>query len=83
MSATALDKALLEAKVSEETAEKAVEGLAVAHDVATKTDVAELRTELKTDIAELEVRLVKWNIATNVATAGLIIAAVGLMIKLL
>ncbi len=93
MSATALYKALIEANVSEVTAERAVEGLAVARDVATKTDLAGLKIELKTDITELktdiaelkvgitelEVRLIKW----NVAAAGLIIAAMGLMIKFL
>ncbi len=79
MSATALYKALLEAKVSEETAEKAVEAveeLAVAGDCATKGD-----------IAELEVRMVKWFlttiITTSIATSGLTIAVVGLMIRFL
>ncbi len=130
MSATTLYKALIEAKVSEETAEKAVEYLPVARDVATKSDIAEVRAdiaggradtaevrtevaegradtaevraELKTDVAgvrnevaevrtemaklrtemaQLEVRMVKWQVATNGAYAGLIIAAMGLMIK--
>ncbi len=144
MSATALYKALIEAKVSDETAEKAVESVPIARDVATKSDIAnvradiaegradtavvrteiaegrtdtavvrtevaegradtaevrtevagvltkiaEVRTELKTDIAkvrteiaQLEVRMVKWQVATHGAYAGLIIAAMGLMIK--
>ncbi len=53
MSTTALYKALIEAHVSEDTAERAVEGLAYAREVATKTDLAELKTELKQDISEL------------------------------
>ncbi len=79
MSATALYKALLEAKVSEESAEKAVEGLAVARDVATKTDIAEVRTE----IAELGFKLVRWGAAAIFTSTVLTIAAVGLMIKFL
>ena len=55
MSTTALYKALIEAHVSEDTAERAVEGLAYAREVATKTDLAELKTELKQDISELRV----------------------------
>ena len=57
MSTTALYKALIEAHVSEDTAERAVEGLAYAREVATKTDLAELKTELKQDISELRVEL--------------------------
>ena len=47
MSTTALYKALIEAHVSEDTAERAVEGLACAREVATKTDLVELKTELR------------------------------------
>ncbi len=58
MSATALYRALLEAKVSEETAEKAVEGLVSANEAATKTEIAELRASAneaatKTEVVEL------------------------------
>ena len=42
MSTTALYKALLEANVSEKTAERAVEGLAFADNIATTTDLAKL-----------------------------------------
>ncbi len=72
MSATALYKALIEAKVSEETAEKAVEDMEFARDVATKADIAQLRAE----IAGSEARMAKWNIALHIAFAGLIIAAI-------
>ncbi len=46
MSTTALYKALLEANVSEVSAERAVEGLGSAGEAATKTDTAELRTDI-------------------------------------
>ncbi len=72
MSATALYKALIEAKVSEETAEKAVEGLVSANEAATKAD-------LKAGLAELEIRMVKWNVATHLTTVALIIAAIKLL----
>ncbi len=90
---------------------KAVEGLTVARDVATKSDIAEVRTEiaelrtelksdiaegraeiaevrneLKADIAEMrtaivqsEVRLVRWFLTI----AGVMVAVLGFMIKLL
>ncbi len=86
MSATALYKALLEAKVSEESAEKAVEGLAVAGDVATKADISGVEKQIvgvekqivgvRTEIAQLEVRMVKWNIALHIAAAGLIVGMI-------
>ena len=72
MSTTALYRALLEAGTSEETAERAVEGLAHTDEAATKADVAELRNEM----AALEVRLIKWNIATAIAASGVVIAAI-------
>ncbi len=72
MSTTALYKALLEANVSEASAEKAAEGLISANEAATKADIAALRT----DIAKMEVRLIKWNIATAIVVVGVIIAVV-------
>ena len=47
MSTTALYKALIEAHVSEDTAERAVEGLAYTREVATKTDLVELKNRIK------------------------------------
>ncbi len=123
MSTTALYKALIEAHVSEDTAERAVEGLGSPADVATKTDLAELETKIVGQIAgqiaasetkmtaqmtgqiaasetkmtermtgqiaalemkiaaqmaKLEMRMQRWNIIL----AGVIIAAVGLIVKL-
>ena len=94
MSTTALYKALIEAHVSEDTAERAVEGLAYAREVATKTDLAELKTELKQDISELRVELkqdigeVKGGIAAletkmlrwSITMTGVVIGAVALII---
>ena len=57
MSAIALYKALIEAGAPEPSAERAVEGLPPANEVATKTDIAELCTELKTDIAALRTEM--------------------------
>ena len=51
MSTTALYKALIEAHVSEDTAERAVEGLGSPADAATKTDLAELETRIVGQIA--------------------------------
>ena len=96
MSTTALYKALIEAHVSEDTAERAVEGLAYAREVATKTDLAELKTELKQDISELRVEL-KGDIGAlettitalettmlrwSIVMTGITIGAVGLIVKL-
>ena len=70
MSTTALYKALTEAGVSEDSAERAVEGLVHAGEAATKTD-----------LAALEVRLIKWIVTTAIAATGVVIVAVGLIVK--
>ena len=57
MSTTALYKALLEANVSEKTAERAVEGLAFADNIATTTDLAGLKTVITRLEAELKAAL--------------------------
>ncbi len=94
MSTTALYKALIEAHVSEDTAERAVEGLAYAREVATKTDLVELKTELKQDIGELRAELkqdigeVKGGITAletkmlhwSITMTGVVIGAVALII---
>ena len=74
MMTIALYDALLEAGVSREAATRAVENLAYADQVVTKADIA----DLKADLAELESRLVRG----GVALAGIIIAAVTLLVKL-
>ena len=67
MSITALYQALIKANVPEELAEKAVEGLAKSDEVATKADLAQLESRLT------------WRMF---AIAGLIVAAIGLIVKL-
>ncbi len=79
MSATALYKALIEAKVSEETAEKAVEDLEFARDVATKADLQAGLAQLRAEIAQLESRIDR----RFLAAVGVLIAAMGVVKKFL
>ena len=67
MSTTALYKALLEAKVSEKTAERAVEGLAFADNIATTTDLAGLKTVITRLEAELKAALKEKATTTDIA----------------
>ena len=66
-------------RVSEEQAKSVADTLAHTDDVVTKADLkiglAKLRTELKTDLAEIKAEMIRWNIII----AGTIIAAMGLM----
>ena len=50
-------------------------------DVATKTDIAALRTEVatKADLAALEVRMIKWLVPLMLGQTGLIVALVKLL----
>ena len=73
-------------EVSDAEAKEAVADIASSKEVATKADIAELKAETKTEIvrvektiAELETKLTR----QMYAVAGVIIAAVGLMIKFL
>ena len=47
--------------------------------LATKADLATLEGRLKTDLAALEVRLLKWGVGIAFATAGLLFAALRLV----
>ena len=82
MSTTALYKALVDAGANEELAERAVENLPPVSELVTKSELkaglAELRADLKTDMAALESGLFRWNLIL----AGVTIAAIGLLIKL-
>lgn len=53
---------------------------ALRDSVATKTDIAALRTEFKADIkeaiADLKVDILRWLFVTQIALAGVILAAV-------
>ena len=63
--------------VTDAEAKEAVTNIADSKEVATKADIKDMAT--KTDLANLETRLTR----QMYAVAGIIIAAVGLMIKFL
>ena len=77
MSGIALYNALIKLGLDHEAAKEAVTDVASSKDMATKSDIKDMAT--KSDLANLEIRL------TNrmYALAGIIIAAVGLMIRFL
>ena len=75
MSEIALYDALTKLGLDPKEAREAVADVASSKNVATKADIAEVKTE----IAELETRLVK----QMYAAVGIILAGVGLMIKFL
>ena len=66
-------------EVSEAEAKEAVADIMSTKEVATKADIAELKTEM----ANLEMRLTKLIYAVAAINTGVIIAAVGLMVKFL
>ena len=77
MSTTAMYKALIEAKVSEETAERAVDGLHFTGEVATSADLTALGADIRAEMAALETRLT-WRL---VLASGVVIGAMGLMLQ--
>ena len=77
MSDIALYNVLTKLGAKHEEAKEAVTGVASSKEVVTKADIKDMAT--KRDLAELETRLVK----QMYAAVGIIIAAVGLMIKFL
>ena len=57
-------------------------GDAISEGFASKADIAEVRTELKADLARLETRIetsAKRNLLAMIAVGGLIVAAVKLL----
>lgn len=94
MTATVLYRALIDAGTAEELAEKAVEGLLPTSEVTTKTDIAEVKTDIarlaacpdetatKGKLAALRTDLLKWTTSINFIGWGVIIAAVGLISRL-
>ena len=72
-------EAFVEAGASRETATAAAAVVPVTDNLATKTDLTELRLATKTDLAELrkdmanmEVRLIKWMVSLQLATLVMI-----------
>jgi len=51
------------------------------HHVATKEDVANLRTELKTDMKDLKIDMIKWMISLLVWQTGIILGVVYFLFK--
>ena len=65
-------EAFVEAGASRETATAAAAVVPVTDNLATKTDLAELRLATKTDLANMEIRLIKWMVSLQLATLVMI-----------
>ncbi len=72
-------EALLEAGASEEKAKAAAGVVPVIDSLATKTDLQELRSEMKADMSEIEVRLIKWMASLHLATLALTVTLIKLL----
>ena len=93
MSSTALYKAFIEVGASEDSATEAAEDVIQVSQLpqlATKTDLMALEADLKsligtvkTDMANLETRLVRWMVGCTFFFAGIVIVAVGLLIQIM
>ena len=79
MSSVPLYQAFIEAGASEQSASKAAE------DVIQVSQLPQLATkaDLKSEIANLETRLIKWMVGSLFVFAGIIIAGVGILIQIL
>ena len=88
MSEIALYNALTKLGLTHDEAKEAVSDAASSKEVATKTDIVELKAETKADIKDMATKVDLANLETRLTNrmytaAGVIIAAVGLMIKFL
>ncbi len=88
MSEIALYNALTKLGLNHDEAKEAVADVASSKEVATKTDIVELKAETKADIKDMATKVDLANLETRLTNrmytvAGVIIAAVGLMIKFL
>ena len=79
MSSIPLYKTFIEVGASEDSATKAAE------DVIRVSQLEQLATksDLKSEIAGLEARFVKWMVGSLLVFAGIIIASVGILIQIL
>ena len=79
MSSVPLYKAFIEVGASKQSASKAAE------DVIQVSQLEQLATkaDLKSEIANLETRLIKWMVGSLFVFAGIIIAGVGILIQIL
>jgi hypothetical protein len=73
----ALRKAGVEEQLAKDAA-SAVLGADARPELATKADVLTLRTELKADMAEMKVELIKWNVGAMAVLTGIFAAIVRL-----
>ena len=82
MSSTALYKAFIEVGASQESATNAAEDVIQVSQLpqlATKADIA----LLKSDIANVETRLIKWMVGSLFVFSTIIIASVGILFQIL
>lgn len=73
--------ALRKAGVDEQLAKNAAQAVLPSDariDLATKSDLLALRTEIKADVAEMKVELIKWNVGTMAVLTGIFAAIVRL-----
>ena len=87
MSVMALDtlkvsKRLRDAGLSEAQAESETDAMragVAGEDLVTKTDLAALRSELKTDMAEFKAEMIKWMFGAMLAQGALVVTLIKLL----
>ena len=75
MGGTAIYKAFIKAGVDEVTATAAANDIAASGEIATKSDIA----TLKSGMSELEVPLIKWMVSLHLATLALTVTFIKLL----
>ena len=86
MSSIPLYKAFIEVGASEESATKASEDViqvSQLEQLATKADLIAVKSELKSDIANLETRLIKWMVGSLFVFATIILAGGGILFQIM
>lgn len=73
----ALEAAGIERKAAERVASEIFD--AINENVATKTDLAELRAAFRADIADLRTELVRWMFAQTAVIIGAVVALIKLV----
>ena len=79
MMITGIYEALVEAGTSDEKAKAAAGVVPVIDSLATKADLQELRLVTKTDMSNMEVRLIKWMVSLHLATVAFVVALIKLL----
>ena len=86
MSSIPLYKAFIEVGASEESATRASEDVIQVSQLpqlATKADLVVTKADLINEIANLETRLIKWMVGSLFVFTGIIIAAAGILFKIM